>query len=646
MSRIVRRLAWLPVIVLIGISGYLLIGVLILPPLRLGDACEYAQMTEAFVNHRTPDARPGDLAPLAAWCPEFRIEASPPYFLGLDGRRYSYHFWGFPLAAVPVKLALRAAGANELRAFQVVNALLLIAALSCVVVLLPWDRVWRVAVGLLWLIGPTLWFVRWPHPELYSAALVTMALTFMIRSAWTTSAVLAGLASWQNSPLGALVALVLIKALRDRSRPSPTVTAVVAGAGIAALPYADSLIKFGIPSLLARHTAAPSQITVARVLEVFVDPNIGLLTYAPLVVVPWLAVVTHDLFMRTRRSLALQTSVVVVAMTTAAASTLNWNSHTSGPIRYALWILPLLVFGLVEAAVRTSSPRARRAWLGVLGAGVVSQAAILAALSTDGGFTSRVHYLDHTPLARLVLVKAPDLYNPTPELFAERTMHRDVVAEFAVFFDGHRCRKALVGRDDRDLLEAVCGSLPPAVEAVLAGSPDAAPRYVTFPKRTAPAPPGSREAAAGRLSVAQWLKRASTAPRPGGVALTINQPVFTPRSPHLRLVLRVEPVPRGGRADLYVGAVGPHADVMTLRSTGDVVVRPRFVGLVPSMRTRVIDLDRGDDGILLQSPAGRDLPPGDYEAYAVVMTPRPGRGPALSPDDVIAADVTTFRVDP
>jgi hypothetical protein len=56
------------------------------------------------------------------------------------------------------------------------------------------------------------------------------------------------------------------------------------------------------------------------------------------------------------------------------------------------------------------------------GVGVVSQAIVVMAA---GGFVSRIDALHHSWPARVPLRAVPALYNPTPEIFVERTTHRE-----------------------------------------------------------------------------------------------------------------------------------------------------------------------------------------------------------------------------
>jgi hypothetical protein len=125
----------------------------------------------------------------------------------------------------------------------------------------------------------------------------------------------------------------------------------------------------------------------------------------------------------------------------------------------------------------------------------------------------------------------------------------------------------------------------------------------------------------------------------------VNQPVFTSGS-SIRMGFRVARLSLDGPADLYVGMIDPYARVTTLRPTGDFVVRSRFVGLLPSMRTGAIDPGQQDElTASFELVAGRDLPGGTYEVFAVVTSHRTAPAAALSADHVIGADIKTFRVE-
>src|SRR4029450_2913566 len=83
-----------------------------------------------------------------------------------------------------------------------------------------------------------------------------------------------------------------------------------------------------------------------------------------------------------------------------------------------------------------------------------------------GGFRAPEDYLQHSWAARRGLRLRPALYNPTPEIFIERTAHADWPREGMegpfVFAEGGCCRKALAQKKHAATLEAQCGASPAA----------------------------------------------------------------------------------------------------------------------------------------------------------------------------------------
>jgi hypothetical protein len=90
----------------------------------------------------------------------------------------------------------------------------------------------------------------------------------------------------------------------------------------------------------------------------------------------------------------------------------------------------------------------------------------------------------HSYAAHFVLSRWPQLYEPHPDIFRDRTpaLFEDGPH---VFRDGAQCRKALARKRDATALEAACGRLPPDfvswTEAVTrSGRGRSDWRYVTY----------------------------------------------------------------------------------------------------------------------------------------------------------------------
>jgi len=180
--------------------GLTLVGTMLLArPVVYGDGEEYLLMAESLANHGSPDLRPGDIQSLATRLQGTGAVLAPPtdghpygYYRARDGRLYSYHFWAYPLACLPVKMALRLLRVNEIKALPLTNAALLLIALHQVLLssraLSPARRT---VLAALVLASPVLWFVHWTHPEVLSSALVVLALIALHEGRWPAATLFA-----------------------------------------------------------------------------------------------------------------------------------------------------------------------------------------------------------------------------------------------------------------------------------------------------------------------------------------------------------------------------------------------------------------------------------------------------------------------
>jgi hypothetical protein len=147
---------------------------------------------------------------------------------------------------------------------------------------------------------------------------------------------------------------------------------------------------------------------------------------------------------------------LVLAMALACTLTTNWNHGTSGPSRYAIWLMPF-VFAAVAREMADDRRGGRSAQV-LLAVAVVAQAGILVA---RGGARSPMDYTRHSPAARFLLDRWPRLYAPSLEVFADRTLGREQAPTGPVVYrSAGRCRKALVQKRHLGELREACG--PPA----------------------------------------------------------------------------------------------------------------------------------------------------------------------------------------
>ncbi len=483
---------------LISLAAVLTVAAFRLAPERWGDGYEYYLTLEALQNHGGAGITPSDAGTLEnklrgtaqrGFDLEFvsRLKddfesgrASHGMYPASNGRFYAYHFWAYALTAWPAAALLEATGASSLKAFQLTNAWLIVAAVGIVLLSLRLAPAESRLLAVLFVTGGALFYWQWPQPEVFSAALLFVACVAMVSGRYAATMLCASFAALQNPTLAILVPATLAYAwLRSRVERAPLgvprwlrLAAVAAASlAVAALPYAFYLWRFGKPSLITDiGFIDPALLDTARVASFFFDLSQGAIVGLPGVVAGWLLAVALAAVAALRwngprlgteaRIAVLDVAALSVAFAILAAPMLmqnHWNSGASIFMRYAF------VAGavLMVAAVRGLTLLPPRAAAAMAAAMAAMQIAVTAIYYPHAG--SMGDYLAPKPLAAAVLARAPALYDPEPEIFIERTLRREV----AWTRDGIRAAAAklphLMAADGSDVAKVLV-SLPLAAD--------------------------------------------------------------------------------------------------------------------------------------------------------------------------------------
>lgn len=383
----------------------------VIPPLLAGDSGEYLLMLQAWVGHASPDLRPADVEALDRVIPSAKPFSSlrDPYsgFLeARNGRWYSIHFWLYPLLGVPAGLVLRLAGASEFAALQVVNVVCFVLAVCFAFCYGNPQRSRRLPFLALAAIGPVLWLLRWPHPEVFTWCCALVSLTLLGRERYGLAAAAAAVGSLQNPPLVFLALLPAALALvRRQWRRILPAAAGLLPAFLAPLFY---WVLYGTPNLIAASGGTNwSHISLSRSWSFFADLNQGMLPYVPALLLFGLAGATLALVRR--QAVGIGVAAALAGMVVAIQATSNWNHGAAGMMRYAVWMMPLFAW---LAAEHLSFHRRPLRILLVLG--LLLQGAVV--LSHSGA----PDYLIQHRKVRVLLDYCPRCYNPEPEIFVER----------------------------------------------------------------------------------------------------------------------------------------------------------------------------------------------------------------------------------
>jgi len=299
-----------------------------------------------------------------------------------------------------------------------------------------------------------------------SFAMATLALVAGSRGASGLATLCAAIASIQNPPLALLA---VFEALRPRLAGAPVPWSrgrvgltLAAGLLVLASPL-FFLAQFSTPNLAAYETAGAHAMGIGKAGSLMLDPELGLVRYAPLTVGLLVALMVMAA-RRPARKVEGTLVIVLALMMLLCSATGNWNHGTTGPSRYVVWMFPLIAYLLTLGPTATdvlAGPR--RTWAAALAVAVLAQVAVAAA---RGGVQSPLDYLEHSTMARAILDRWPAAYRSDFEVFRERTAHTeaDLDGPFIHERDG-QCRKALARWKHADALRARCGPMPDDVRA-------------------------------------------------------------------------------------------------------------------------------------------------------------------------------------
>ena len=451
----------------LGLALLLAVAALALEPAVTGDGACYLSMLTGLAEHGSPEVTEaiGHSVQdrIGVRCDGLTERAA-------SGRVYALHFFAYPLLCVPAYALLQLAGADTLRAFQLTNAVLLAAALLYVLLLSAQSRVVRMSCAGLVVLSSGSFYFQWTDPGLFSTALMLVSALALVDRRYTLAAWAAGLSSLQNPPtalflLPALIAQALELRGRPRRETISGLLASAAAAGLALVPFAWNLTQFGrllsIESVGFIRYLDPTLIGVRRLLLFVFDLNEGLIVGLPALL--WL--VPAALLCRTlearrdRRCLLRHEDLVLVGFVLIAVPTLaqaNWSAGQSVFNRYAAWA------GMAPLVWAASALAGRRA----AGLASVAAPALLLQLGTwlyMGGMALALHpsSLALKPWVVPLWRALPHVYDPLPDVFAERLSGREVWAIEApvVLRDADGVILRVLGRGTRrrEIGPEVCG---------------------------------------------------------------------------------------------------------------------------------------------------------------------------------------------
>lgn len=478
-----------------------------------GDIIEYYGITESLKSHGTPNLTLNDEATLNTVLNPDYLKDPLWYIQGVDGSRYPVHFIFYSILALPVRLMVEAFGGNPLTSLRILNVLLLTATLAWIYRYLIKTVFQRFVLLILVFFSPMVFFLVWPGPDMYYLCMLLLAAFYFGKRRFGMTSFFVILASWHSQPLIILAAGMMLLYLFSESSISrngwklhittslKTLLVSLAMVDLAFLPYLYNYIVFGVfsPWSIFQDTKTLlygfglQNASIPKLLEMVFDLNIGLFWYAPLLIIagaycfykamqqqfahakqtekathasthPWMTKI--DAWTRSLEKYLSKSTIVLLIFLVLTMlfyqTNPAWNYGTSGygPTRHSIFLLPFFIFFIVLYA------RPSKLANFFVGLFIATQIPIL----IINGFLAPnfLNSLYHSPYAIAVLNTYPNLYNPTPEIFTDRTNHKDEQFPVSAIYkvDGE-CKKAYVLLSDVERVKKECGFIPAAYEAKL-----------------------------------------------------------------------------------------------------------------------------------------------------------------------------------
>lgn len=474
-----------PYIVLAIISLLLTIFYITQPKVQLaGDIVEYYGITESLLNHGSVKLTTEDRNNLEKVLHPEYFEDPGYYIQGKQDARYPVHFALYSIMVLPFRILLNVFGLNQLNALTITNIFIIISALFYLFKKKVDTSLKKLFLIFFIFLSPIAFFIPWPGPDVFYLLLILLSIYSFMSKQYFLSALMMTIASWQSQPLIISAFLITIYYIFSENLislenkkfsinlRSNVVLKCLLIAVIVFIPYFYNLWAFGVltPWTLLQNWWTQlygfgiNNISLKRLIEQFFDPNMGLFWYAPSI-----TILGFYLMIKNSKNDKRYLFFLLIIFSTAFFYHTNpsWHFGTAGygPSRHIIFVLPFLIYVIVESSDKIKD------YIKVL---ILTLLIQLVPLFINGSYLPDfTNSLYNSPYAKFFIENFPQLYNPTPEIFVDRTGHKDLYNITSAIYKDQAgvCYKAYVLRHEKDVLIKNCGYVPAQYENYFESDP-------------------------------------------------------------------------------------------------------------------------------------------------------------------------------
>ncbi|PIZ63765.1 hypothetical protein COY16_01110, partial [Candidatus Roizmanbacteria bacterium CG_4_10_14_0_2_um_filter_39_13] len=238
-----------------------------------GDIIEYYGVTESLLSHGGINLTQEDYQNLVNTFNEGYF-SDPRYFMaGRGAERFSAHFIGYSVLAVPTRALLELIGSDPKKALGFTNLLIFSASLLFIMLKYLKNTAPKLILLLTAFTSPLIFFLTWPGPDLLVLSLLLISLFAFWNKECLFAAILSVIASWHSQPLIIVAGINVMFLLFHSRHPElacppnwrdsesifsrfrfksgmikKTIPILIVLAFLAAIPYVYNLYFFGVLS--------------------------------------------------------------------------------------------------------------------------------------------------------------------------------------------------------------------------------------------------------------------------------------------------------------------------------------------------------------------------------------------------------------
>lgn len=402
-----------------------------------GDGVDYILQTESFYNHFTPDLKLEDIKKYQAFNKKYKSEFYKEevyssiqdlfnsdvkffderngFYKAKNGKIYSYHFWLYSLANLPVRTVLGLLHLDITYTFIITNYLILLLGIIIIFCSINLSYINKIWTSLFLVFSPVLWYMHWSHPEVFSSVLVFSSLILFFDKRFYIAMFLMSMASTHFPPLFIPVAIMLIYTLKEEKITLKSLVLSFLSCLFVILPTIFYYYNYSIPNLIIEAGFISTKyITLNRLHSFFLDVNQGMILGLPLILIFSTILFTIRVIKRKIKGNELLFFSVFL-MSYFYLQMGNWNHGMSVVNRYVVWNAMFILYYFLMIFIEKKWKLNQLFFTLILISQIIVVVYFINIKEINWQSTQ------HNKIATWVLDKYPNWYNPDPHIFQVRT---------------------------------------------------------------------------------------------------------------------------------------------------------------------------------------------------------------------------------